>query len=207
MTQAILGGLIGSILTVSISRIFDIIQKKNEHYYSLKKSFFERKLCVAEAAISQRYIIASCLMTLSVLFEEISKNMALIVNPPPDFLKPLAVSISQQMERLASPAFDAANAVALFFDLEELQDTSFAKEMMNLMMSINGRNMAFQFLVAQYAITQNGAEKEQIFAAGKKIIVEMQADIEKLSAKIEKGFQQVSKIIEKIRLEMKKYES
>lgn len=114
MTQAILGGLVGSALTVLISRIFDIIQKKNEHKYSLKKSFFERKLCVAEATISQRYIFASCLKTLSVLFEEVSKNMALLIGPPPDFLRSLGDSISQQLSKLSSPAFDLANAFSLF---------------------------------------------------------------------------------------------
>jgi len=47
MTDVIVGGLIvltTSLATLVATRIFDSIQKKKEHEYSLGKAFFDRKL-------------------------------------------------------------------------------------------------------------------------------------------------------------------
>lgn len=88
-----------------------------------------------------------------------------------------------------------------------MQDSSSAKEILNLVMSVNGRNMMLQFLMAQHAIIQNPEEKEQIFATAKKLLEEMQQEMKNLSTKIEEGFKEVSRIIKTIRSEMKIYES
>ena len=207
MTEAIFGGFIGSALTVVAARIFDLIQKKVDHKYSLKKSFFERKLCVAEAAISQRSIIASCLRGLSVLFDNMSENLAMYFAFPPDFARDLYLSFSQQITKLANPVLDAANAASLFFDLDESKDSSYAKDMIDIMISINSQNMAMQIMAAQYAKTQDDTERRHIFDAISKILEEMKRNIKDLSVKIEKGFQQTTIIISSIRSEMKKYES
>jgi hypothetical protein len=39
---AIISGLIGSVLTVIVSKILDIIQQSREHRYSIQKTFFTK---------------------------------------------------------------------------------------------------------------------------------------------------------------------
>jgi hypothetical protein len=46
---AIAAGLAGSILTIAIDKELDFIQKRQEHKYFLKKTFFEKRLEIAEA--------------------------------------------------------------------------------------------------------------------------------------------------------------
>jgi hypothetical protein len=209
MTQELMalgGGLFGSIFTVVISRVLDIIQKKKEFKYSLKKSFFERKLYIAEAAISQRYIIWSYLKSLSVLFEQVSKNIALFVTPPPEFLKNFIDGISQQIAKLSTPALDVANAASLFFDLDDSQDSTYAKNLVALMMSIDGRQRFLQGLL-QYAMIQKPEEKDKTSDIISTVLKEMQAETKKLSEMIEEGSKKLSVTIYKIRKEMKKFES
>ena len=40
---ALLAALLGSILTIGIGKVLDLIQKRQEHKYSLQKIFFEKK--------------------------------------------------------------------------------------------------------------------------------------------------------------------
>jgi hypothetical protein len=70
--EAIMGGLVGSIFTVIITKILEIIQKSKEHKYSLQKTFFEKKLQSAEAAVAQWYLAASSCFTPAKLFEYLS---------------------------------------------------------------------------------------------------------------------------------------
>ena len=203
MTEAILGGLIGSVLTVLISRIFDMIQKKNEHSYALKKLFFERKLSVAEAAISQRYVLASTLRSFSLLLEQVSANLELILASPPECLKNYNDAISQQSVKLLTPAFDAANAVSLFFDVDESMQSATMEDILDMMMSIEGRTKVFQFLITT---ALNAPEKRKLYDEAKKTLEQLQAEIIKLSDIVKSGSQQVSRTIMQIRSEMKRFE-
>ena len=67
---AIIGGLIGSVLTVIISKILDIMQQSREHRYSIQKTFFTKKLEVAEAAVSQWYVSSNVLGSIARLYEQ-----------------------------------------------------------------------------------------------------------------------------------------
>jgi hypothetical protein len=207
MTQGLLGGFIGALLMALIHLIADIIKKKQEHEYSLKKSFFERKLLITETAISQRYIISSCLKSLAILFGEISKHKELIINSPPEFLKNYYESVARQIARLSDPSFDAAFGISLYFDLDEKSDNSSINEFMDLMMSIYGRHEAFNFFMHQYAITQSETEKTQIVEVGMNLLNQLQEDTKKLSDKMEDGSNQILDIIKNIRTQMKRFDS
>jgi len=207
MSDAVLGGLIGSTLTAIIIRICDMVQKKLEHTYGLKKSYFERKLCVAEAAVSQRYIMASSLMSLSAILGMVADHPELINNPAPDFLENMSNNMSQQVARLSAPVFDAGNAAPLFFSLDEFRDQSTAKKVMELMLSVHSRNALFQFIVSQLASAEDPGERTKLIANGAEVLKELRADISGLSKIIEEGYQQIDNTIASLRTNMKKYES
>lgn len=50
--DALLGGLIGSTLTVVSKELLEIFRDSKQHSYSLQKYYFEKKLKAAEAASS-----------------------------------------------------------------------------------------------------------------------------------------------------------
>jgi len=111
----ILGGLIGSILTVSLSKLLEIIQKSKEHKYSLEKSFFEKKLLAAEATITQYTILSNALTNLAVLYDRINN----VTNDVEDFLQnTLHQQAMQQLEVANNASFIVANSVTLYFDLD-----------------------------------------------------------------------------------------
>jgi len=111
----ILGGLIGSILTVLISKMLDVFQKSKEHKYSLEKSFFEKKLLAAEATITQYTILSTSLTNLSVLYERIHNETDEIEEYLQDTLYQQAM---QNLEVANNASFIVANSVTLYFDLD-----------------------------------------------------------------------------------------
>lgn len=62
-----LGGLIGSILTVVISKSLEIFQKSKEHKYDLQRQFFVKKLSAAEATVMQYSLMSDAISQLIVL--------------------------------------------------------------------------------------------------------------------------------------------
>ena len=210
MNQVVLatfGGLIGSVLTVAISRICDFFQKRMEHKFILKRAFFEKKLSVAEAVISQRYILASILERFSALLEEISKNMALVILPSQNILKPFGDGIAQQIQRLNNPTLEIANEASLFFDIDELEYSSISREVLSLIISLSVRNLSLQVSLEQYFKEENEEAKKRIFETTKTNIENMQKEIKVLSEKTKIGSHQASTVIRKIRSDMKKFES
>lgn len=204
---AVLGGLVGSILTTFIARAFDLIQKKNEHHYSLRKSFFERKLHAAEAAISQRYIFSSCLKSLSALYAEVSKHLLLVLSMPPVFLMGSLENITKQVNKITEPAFDSANSISLFFDLDKFENPALVKEALDLTMSLGWRNMILPILIEKYSKAGNTSERDEALHDISNHLGAMQSDIANLSSKLDAGVEEVSAVIKEIRAHMKKYDS
>lgn len=111
----ILGGLIGSILTVVVTKLLEILQKSKEHKYTLEKSFFEKKLLAAEATITQYTILSNALTNLAVLYERIHNE----TNEMEDYLQDtLHQQAMQQLEVANNASFIVANSVTLYFDLD-----------------------------------------------------------------------------------------
>jgi hypothetical protein len=206
MTEGILGGFIGSILTVLIARICDLIQKRNEHNYSLKKAFFDRKLPVAEAAISQRYLLISSLMNFLAVLDVISNNMHLVGSAPPEFLQRMIDDTNKKAEFLSGP-LNVANASALYFDADNNLDIAAMKELMGLLISIDAGSKNVQIILVAQSQENDPIKKEKLNEIGVEILLKLREDIKKLSSKIEEGCQDLIKKVAAIRGEMKKFES
>jgi len=207
MNEAVLGGLIGSILTTVISQLINVWQKKKEHDYDLKKTYFVRKLCIAESAISRRYIWASYLQNFSLIFKEMSKDPALLVNPQKEFMNNYVAGISKILSKLENPSFDTANAVSLFFDLKEFKDPVEARKTFSLIYSIYGQNVRLQVILGNFSSSFDENTKRIIFGEIIECVNSIQREASELSDLSESSFQNTLKAIENIRLEMKKYES
>jgi len=114
----LLSGLLGSILTIVLTKVLDLFQKSKEHKYSLQKVFFERKLNAAETATIQFQILANACFNLSVLFERLN-NEDDQEDAEENFLdKHLFEQVTQQTEVANNASFLIANSVTLYFDLD-----------------------------------------------------------------------------------------
>jgi len=111
---AIFGGLLGSIFTVVITKILEIIQKKNEYQYELKKQFFAKKLEAAEAAIMQYSLFSDALNQLIILYaryEESSTDIG--KNMTDNLLK----QVDEKLTLANSSSLALSNSITLYFDL------------------------------------------------------------------------------------------
>ena len=64
-TLALLAGLVGSILTVLITKLFDLYQKRYEHKSELKREYFNKKINSLERASIQLSLTVSAIGNLS----------------------------------------------------------------------------------------------------------------------------------------------
>lgn len=142
----ILGGLIGSILTVVVTKLLEILQKSKEHKYTLQKSFFEKKLLAAEATITQYTILSNALTNLAVLYERIHNE----TNEVEDYLQnTLHQQAMQQLEVANNASFIVANSVTLYFDLDtQFNQNQIIRNFYNLLGGIQplteNRDITFQ---------------------------------------------------------------
>jgi hypothetical protein len=111
----VLGGLVGSILTVVIGKSLEIFQKSKEHKYELEKQFFLKKLYAAEAAVMQYSLFSDALSQLIVLYNRYDSYDT-------DIGKQLNENLLDQIDekiKLANNAsLNIANAISLYFDLQ-----------------------------------------------------------------------------------------
>lgn len=110
-----LGGLIGSILTVVVSKSLEILQKSKEHKYELEKQFFLKKLSAAEATVMQYSLFSDALSQLIILYsryEEYETDVGKQLN------ENLLNQIDERIALANNASLSIANAISLYFDLQ-----------------------------------------------------------------------------------------
>jgi hypothetical protein len=111
----ILGGLVGSTMTVIISKVLEIIQQKNEFTNELKKQFFSKKLQAAEAAIIQYSHFSETLNQLSVLYSRYRESDSDVGQ---DLNDNFLTQIDEKIALAKSSSLSLSNAIGLYFDFE-----------------------------------------------------------------------------------------
>jgi hypothetical protein len=117
----ILGGLIGSILTVVITKVLELVQKKNEFDYELKKQFFNKKLLSAESAMMQYEHLSEGINQLIILFsryKESNSNVGRNLND--NLLK----QIDEKIALANSSSLALSSSINLYFDLTSNYSTN-----------------------------------------------------------------------------------
>lgn len=200
----ILGGLIGSIITVVVTKLLEILQKSKEHKYSLQKSFFEKKLAAAEATITQYTILSGALVNLSILYGRIHNES----NDVEDSLQSnLHEQAMQQLAVANNASFIVANSVTLYFDLmTEFNQNQIIKDFYNLLGSIqpltDNRDAAYEYYESVI-----GTELEQ---AAYGLHLQSEQDLNNLMEAVSTSYikfnNQLMMVIAQIRKEMKKFD-
>ena len=110
----ILGGLIGSVLTVVLTKVLDLIQKKNEYTYDLKKQFFSKKLQAAEAAVMQYSLFSDAINQLIILFGRYQESDTKIGENLNDNLQK---QIDEKIALANNSSLALSSSIELYFDL------------------------------------------------------------------------------------------
>lgn len=200
----ILGGLIGSIVTVIITKLLDILQKSKEHKYTLERSFFERKLLAAEATITQYTILSTALANMTVLYERILNES----NEMEDLLQDtLHQQAMQQLEIANNASFIVANSVTLYFDLNsQFNQNQVIRDFYDLLSAIqplsDNEDRAYQYYEKVIG-TQLEAPAYELYVQSERKLNELMQTISSSYV----GFNnQLQAVIQQIRIEMRKFE-
>ena len=114
-TIALLSGLVGSILTVIVTKVIDIFQKKNEQNFYFKKAFFDKKLESAERIISIWYATSTNLGNLAAIYDRVAIDENELGTDWFDNLNNLYGTKLSDLDALSS---QIQNSIYLYFDLD-----------------------------------------------------------------------------------------
>lgn len=114
--NTILGGIIGSLVTILASKIFEFIKMHIQHKQSLKKLFFEKKINSAEAAASHWSYLRSTIKSFSAILEAATNTED--VGYESEFLGNFAESLSHQLKKIEEPD-KLVYSVFLYFDIDD----------------------------------------------------------------------------------------
>lgn len=111
----VLGGLIGSILTVVVSKILEIFQDRKKHDYKLQEHFFLKKLDAAEAVVTQCNLVSEALSQLIILYQTYKADESSIS-------REINLSLWNQIELKIQSANNAslvlAGSISMYFDFD-----------------------------------------------------------------------------------------
>jgi hypothetical protein len=203
--EAILGGLIGSILTIIVTKALDMVQKGKEHEYSLQKSFFEKKLQAAEAAVAQWYSIASSVGALAALYERMStteKEFELEV------FKVMHDAFATQLQQISQASSQIGNSILLYFDVDDatLWNYEPLKRYFNSLSSLMASGASLRVMLEVYSLSKGTKYEEVAWNKVRGILEQCQPHFRDLSKVLDQAREEILSLLRKLRMEMKKYE-
>jgi len=116
LQPAIIGGLIGSILTIALTKILEMIQKSKEHRYSLQKEYFTKKLSAAEEAIAAWYRAANSIGAMAKLYTQfpyLKEGMNV------SMFKILHSRLEDHLNKVYEASSQVRYSVFLYFDFDD----------------------------------------------------------------------------------------
>ncbi|MHB8336943.1 MAG: hypothetical protein ACYDEE_05980 [Ignavibacteriaceae bacterium] len=201
---SILGGLLGSILTIIISKVLDIFQQSVKHKHSLQKTFFTQKLKVAEAAVSQWYSSASIFGSMARLYEQapvLPKGIGR------DIFHAINNSLTIQLNKIQDASNQIANAFLLYFDID---DSFWNNEALNnfykSLSSLKTLVTTIEFFNNLHTSLPDSDYKQNIQKEIDRLNKELEKEIKGFVLFIDTARDLLIALLKKVRTEMKKYE-
>jgi hypothetical protein len=204
-TEAVLGGLIGSILTVLITKLLDLLQRSKEHRYSLERLFFERKLNVAEAAVRNWFTVAGALNGLSLLYEEMAKEPGL----HPELFGSTSEFYVRQLTEAEEASERIASSLPLYFDVQDSEffDVSRLRQLYVRMSSLQARLTS---ILHQYTLLRESGEApfaDYLRESIARLEAGLKPEIQELSSILDASSRDLFSALQSIRKEMIRYET
>jgi hypothetical protein len=205
LIEVILGSLTGSILTIIVTKTLDMVQKGKEYKYSLQKSFFEKKLQAAEAAVAQWYCIASSLGALASLYERMSskeKELELEV------FRVMNDAFSTQLQQITQASSQIAHSILLYFDVDDSTFWNYEplKKYLDCLSSLMASGASLKVMLEVYDLSKGTQYEEMARNEVSGILEQCKPHFKDLSNILDQMREEILALLRKVRIEMKKYE-
>ena len=199
-----LGGLIGSILTVVISKSLDILQKSKEHKYDLQKQFFTKKLTAAEITVMQYNMMSDAITQLIVLYGRYEQNDTEIGSQLNDNL---LKQIEEKTLLANNASLSLSNAISLYFDLKsDFSKNKIITDFYNSLNSLAPYSENVENTFSQYLKNKNTENERIVYELYQKSEKDLATEMSKIASEYQKFDIEIQKQIGQIRSEMKKFE-
>jgi len=204
--EVLIGGLVGSLLTIIIVKALDLAQKRREHRFSLQKSYFQKKLQAAETALAKWDSTASALSGLITLYERVvAKEKELEY----ELFRMTNESFIAQLKDIAQASNEIANIVLLYFDTGEtatLNSEAF-KKFLDRLSSIRSLDIPMRFALDFYEKFRGSRHEDEAWREVERIVKEYQACLNDLSSLLNEAHREMIDLIGRTRKAMKRYEA
>ncbi len=205
-SEVLIGGLVGSLLTIIVVKALDIAEKRREHRFSLQKSYFQKKLQAAETALAKWDSTASALSGLVALYERVvAKEKELEY----ELFRMTNESFIAQLKEIAQASNEIANIVLLYFDTDDtatLNSEAF-KKFLDRLASIKSLDIPMRFALDFYEKFRGTHHEDEAWGEVERIMKEYQSCLKDLSLSLNEAHREMVDLIGRTRKAMKKYES
>lgn len=200
----ILGGLVGSILTVVITKLLDIFQSSKQHQYNLEQKFFDKKLTAAETAMTQYSILSNALTNLSVFYDRLNNDSNDIED---SLLSDLLSQCQRQIEQVNNSSFILANSISLYFDFQnEFNQNIVVKEFYALLGRLGPLSDYNKFCFEKYLEYRGTINEAAALHIYNESEVQFEAGLKEISENMATFSDRIQTMMKEIRLEMSRFE-
>jgi len=204
--EALLAGLVGSLLTVIVTKLLDLFQKSKEHKYSLQRIWFENKLKVAETAFSKLYTNASLVSALSALYEKFSVPDE---RAKSEVFETYNKLYAERLLKVEDSLSEVSNSLFLYFDfdLETLKRTESVKRFYDILIDIQDLKIWLEVYDELRKESKEAGDIQHFEAERDKILQRILPKLRELSLLLNEFQEDVLKVLKSVRAQMKKYEA
>lgn len=204
--DALVGGLIGSLLTVMVTKLLDLLQQAKEHKYALQRVFFEKKLAVAESAFSNYFSTASTLNSLAALYEHFSEPSDRLSGETFESFNSMYVD---RLRKAEDALHDLSNSLFMYFDvnLDSLGNTTSLKKLYDVLSDIQNLLLSDKILAQLMDQSQGTKNQSKLMAKRDEVWRQIFPKMKEFSQLMNDSKQEMVKLLKNLRSEMKKYET
>lgn len=204
-TIALLSGLVGSILTVLITKIIDLIQKHKEHNFQFKKAYFDKKLASAENAISLWYATSVNLGNMAAIYDRVAIDESELGTEWFENLYKLYGNKLTELDKLSN---QLQNSIYLYFDLENNGKYNYdpLKELYERVSRINMLSETIQSAENEFDKAKGTQYEELAKKELENYYQQLRLCFQDLSTIMKHAQNELTDFIKQLRIEMKEYE-
>jgi hypothetical protein len=204
--EALLAGLISSLITIVATKLLEIFQKSREHKYSLKRALFEKKLQSAEAAVMEWHSIASSCSALAGIYEQLSAKDTEIEG---DVAVQLTEVFYERIQKAHSIANQLSDTVFLYFDIDDspFYESESLNKLVLVFTKLSALSESFEILKKLKEQTKHPVTEKAIQAQMERIQDEAIIQARDLSMIFDKAYKEMVKLIRKLRADLRRFDS
>jgi len=205
MVSAVMGGAVGSLITIITAKLTGIVLKEREHKRGLQRAFFERKLSAAEHAMAQWHATASLLTGIITLYEQITGKERELEY---ELFRVTNDAFVSQWQKISQTAHEAANTLLVYFDTEESAfiNADGIKKLLDRLSSIRSLDISLKFALDMFDKCKGTRKEGEAWEQVKRIMDQYHSNLKDISAIFGQAQKEMVDFLSTVRKDMRRYE-